>query len=224
MKNILFLLKRPAMAMLAILVMALVYFPLGSYAQNKQKKKYPSGTDADAAAQSAYQHALRELEEASMALEKTYKQQWPQFEQELAKAQKELMRQEQLLAKDAALIAEELEKQSSKMKAAAKLEFDALEEAMAAYHLSAAASAKELAKARVDLLAANSEIAVVYAGLAALKQDNLIKEGERVEIEWKDNTLWLNGKAQTPEVSAKYKSFFGNSKLKGTLKSTKQFE
>ena len=52
-------------------------------------------------------------------------------------------------------------------------------------------------------------------GLHELEKDGLINKGEKVNIEFKDDILSLNGKPQSKEISEKYKKYF--SKAKTTL-------
>jgi hypothetical protein len=56
---------------------------------------------------------------------------------------------------------------------------------------------------------AKAHLNLLQEGLNELEKEGLVKKGDKVSIEWKDDILILNDKPQSKEVSARYKKYFG---------------
>ncbi len=68
---------------------------------------------------------------------------------------------------------------------------------------------EQFKKAGEEMKKAKEQLQLMKEGLNELEKDGLMKKGEKVNIEFKNGIMLLNGKEQTPEVSAKYKKYFG---------------
>jgi hypothetical protein len=68
----------------------------------------------------------------------------------------------------------------------------------------------QFAKAGQQVKAAKKQLQLVKDGLDELEKDGLKKKGEKINIEFKEGILYLNGKAQAKEVSDKYSKYFSS--------------
>jgi chromosome segregation ATPase len=68
----------------------------------------------------------------------------------------------------------------------------------------------QLEEAQEQMKKANVQLMLVKEGLDELEKDGLKKKDEKVNIEYKNGILYLNGKAQSQQVSDKYKKYFGD--------------
>ena len=68
--------------------------------------------------------------------------------------------------------------------------------------------AQSMAKARIEMEKARTEIANYRSFVAALQNDGLIKAGEPYKIELKDDVLYINGVKQTKETTEKYRKYY----------------
>lgn len=67
---------------------------------------------------------------------------------------------------------------------------------------------KEMQKAKEELKKAKVELEDTRALLDVLEKDGLINTNEDFSVELKDKVLYLNGKKQSEEVTAKYRKYF----------------
>jgi hypothetical protein len=180
------------------------------------------------------------MQEVQKAMEKIQKEDWPKVQAEISRAMKEIdaekiSREVQLALKEVDMEKINLEVQkamkeidmakiSQEVKLAMKeidfaglqkelaVEMKKLHEELKDVHINVE---KEMQKAKVELKKAHAQLELMREGMQMLEADGLIKKGEKVDIEYKDNILYLNGKPQSKEVSEKYKKYFSNS---GTIR------
>lgn len=87
---------------------------------------------------------------------------------------------------------------------------------------------EQMAKSKIDIKAqmalageqikkAKAQLQLMKEGLDELEKDGLKKKDEKVNIEYKDGIMYLNGAAQTQQVSDKYKKYFGEGNFKMNL-------
>lgn len=80
---------------------------------------------------------------------------------------------------------------------------------------------EELARTRIDIKTqmaqageqikkAKAQLQLMKDGLDELEKDSLKKKNEKINIEYKNGIMYLNGAAQSKEVSDKYKKYFGD--------------
>ena len=67
---------------------------------------------------------------------------------------------------------------------------------------------ESLKNAKVALKNAMAQLKWQQEGLQQLEKDGLIKKGENGNVEYKNGLLYLNGAAQSQEISNKYKKYF----------------
>jgi hypothetical protein len=72
---------------------------------------------------------------------------------------------------------------------------------------------EQMANAGEQIKAAKAQLQIIKDGLDELEKDGLKKKGEKVNIEYKEGILYLNGTPQSKEVSDKYKKYFGDHDL-----------
>lgn len=65
-------------------------------------------------------------------------------------------------------------------------------------------------KAMEEMSKAKTQLENIKEGLDELEKDGLKKKDEKVNIEFKDGTMYLNGNVQPKKVSDKYKKYFDN--------------
>lgn len=65
----------------------------------------------------------------------------------------------------------------------------------------------EIAKARIKIEQNKIKISQMKEMLAEMEKDGLIKKGEKVNIKWENDKLYINGKEQSEEVSRRYKKY-----------------
>ena len=68
----------------------------------------------------------------------------------------------------------------------------------------------QLEEAKEQMKKANVQLMLVKEGLDELEKDGLKKKDEKVNIEYRNGILYLNGKPQSQQVSDKYKKYFGD--------------
>ncbi len=68
---------------------------------------------------------------------------------------------------------------------------------------------KEMENASREMEKAKVKLQLMSEGLKALENEGLIKKGDKISIEYKEGIMYINGRAQTKEVSDKYKKYFG---------------
>lgn len=75
--------------------------------------------------------------------------------------------------------------------------------------------------AKRQMQAAQAEIEQMKKGIDELIKDGIVKKDEPAEIEWEGDTLIINGKRQSAEVSKKYEAYFKKGKFSFNSKSPK---
>jgi len=66
----------------------------------------------------------------------------------------------------------------------------------------------QMEKAGEAMKTARQKIAIMKEGMLELEKDGLIQKGEKVNLEYKNGILFLNGKEQSKAISEKYKRYF----------------
>ena len=68
----------------------------------------------------------------------------------------------------------------------------------------------QIANAKEQMKKANAQLLLMKQGLDELEKDGLKKKGEKINIEYKNGVMYLNGAPQSKQVSDKYKKYFGS--------------
>ncbi len=107
----------------------------------------------------------------------------------------DMQKMEQEMAKAKILSQEQLDKQMEQLKEQmSKVKID---------------MKQTMEQATQQMQKAKEHLNLLQEGLNELEREGLVKKGDKVSIEWKDDILILNDKPQSKEVSERYKKYFG---------------